>query len=574
MSSVVAQQKQTEYTLSEALKVALEHNLKVINAKRGIKAAQKRKWETIAAGLPHLDGNVDYQNQLKQVVSLVPAEFTGGTPGTFVPVFFGQSQQINANVTLSQLLFDGSYLVGVQATKAFNRSSSNALERTTLEVRKAVVEQYATLLLARTNVSLLTANLNTLEKDLFEIDQVYKNGFAEQEAVEQLKIRVNLTRNNLSNAQRLDTISTQMLNYTLGKPFEETFTPLNTLEELAAYSIEKGLLESDPDVHNSIVYKIAANLKEQRYYELKLAKSQALPKLSAFVNYGATAFNDSFGFLQSDQKWFEASILGVSLKVPLFSSFERKAKSKRAAIALEQAKTRLKDTELQLELQLKEATSNYDQAVASLEHTKENLALSTRIADKNRIKFFEGIGSSFDFRAAQLQLYQSQGEYLGAMQQVINSTVELITLLNLEEDYAIPIQTKVEMDTIAALKASQEVSEISTLSKEQTANKQTTTKNPQSDYEGQNEVIQTRSISEVEPGYYLIANVFAKPSNQQSFSTTLKQKGLSPNCFFDSNRKLYYVYLGKYKQAKQARAKIKNRFENQYPDTLWILKIQ
>ena len=114
-----SQEQTHSFTLEEAIAFALENNYSAINAERDIIDAQKQKWETIASGLPQIEGAVSYQNQLIQPVAQIPAEFFGGEPGDFQTVVFGQPQQMNATATLRQQIFDGSYIVGVQATKAF-----------------------------------------------------------------------------------------------------------------------------------------------------------------------------------------------------------------------------------------------------------------------------------------------------------------------------------------------------------------------------------------------------------------------------------------------------------------------
>ncbi|HMB64089.1 MAG TPA: TolC family protein, partial [Eudoraea sp.] len=131
---VVSQETPQSFSLDEAIAYALENNYNAINANRDLIDAQKQKWETIATGLPQISGAVSYQNQLKQPVSLIPAEFFGGEPGTFQPIVFGQAQQANATATLKQQIFDGSYIVGVQATKAFLDYSQNNKEKTAQDV--------------------------------------------------------------------------------------------------------------------------------------------------------------------------------------------------------------------------------------------------------------------------------------------------------------------------------------------------------------------------------------------------------------------------------------------------------
>ena len=138
---------------------------------RDIEAANKQKWETIATGLPQIDASIDYQNFLKQQVSLIPAEFFGGNPGEFAEIIFGTKQTVNATATLTQIIFDGSYLVGLQSAKVFLEISKNAKEKTDLEVRKAVINAYGNVLLAEESVTILERNKDVLQKNLNEINQ-------------------------------------------------------------------------------------------------------------------------------------------------------------------------------------------------------------------------------------------------------------------------------------------------------------------------------------------------------------------------------------------------------------------
>ena len=137
-----SQEQPPSFSLDEAIAFALKNNYSAINADRDVLDAKKQKWETIADGLPQVSGAISYQNQLKQPISLIPAEFFGGEPGTFQAITFGQPQQVSATATLSQQIFDGSYIVGVQATKTFLNYSANNKEKTDLEVRKRPMEMY------------------------------------------------------------------------------------------------------------------------------------------------------------------------------------------------------------------------------------------------------------------------------------------------------------------------------------------------------------------------------------------------------------------------------------------------
>ncbi len=419
------------FSLEEAIAFALENNYSSINANRDLTDAQKQKWEVIASGLPQVDGTVSYQNQLKQPVSLIPSEFfPDGEPGTFTPVVFGVPQQIIATGTLKQQIFDGSYIVGVQATKAFLRYSEHNKEKTDLDVRKAVVEAYGNVLLAQESVDISEKNKATLEKNLFETQKLFENGLGDEESVEQLEITLSSVENQLKNAIRFEKITLQMLNLIMGIDIDAPTQLEENLDNLTQSQMQFRLLESDFNIENNVDYKLVQNLNEQRFYELKLAKSKALPTLNAFVNYGTSAFGNNFEFFNSDQDWFEFSTFGVDLTIPIFSSLGRSASTQRAKIALEKAKTQLSEAEEQIRLQWERAKSDFIFATEEYETAKENLRLAERIENKNQIKYSEGIASSFELRQAQTQLYDAQQGYLQSMVDVINRKTDLETIIN------------------------------------------------------------------------------------------------------------------------------------------------
>ncbi len=430
LTVIYAQENTSSFTLEEAVAFALEHNYSAINADRDVIDARKQKWEVIASGLPQISGAVSYQNQLKQPVSLIPAEFAGGDPGTFVPIVFGQPQSMSATATLKQQIFDGSYIVGVQATKSFLSYGANNKEKTQLEVRKAVTEAYGNVLLARESKEIFEKNKANLNKNLFEATKIFENGLGDEESVEQLQITLANIESQLRNAVRLEGITLQILNLVMGIDIDAPTQLEDVLDDLTQQQMIKGLVDTPFDIENNVDYKLAINLNEQRFFEWKLAKSKALPSLNAFVNYGSSAFSDDFSFLGGDQEWFDSSVLGFDLSIPIFSSLGRSASTQRAKIAFEKAKTQLVEAESQIRLQLERAKSDFTLAIEQYETSKENLRLSERIENKNQVKYGEGIASSFELRQAQTQLYGAQQEYLQSMVSVINKKTELEVILN------------------------------------------------------------------------------------------------------------------------------------------------
>ncbi|OUS01366.1 transporter [Flavobacteriales bacterium 33_180_T64] len=415
-----SQNAPTSFSLQEAIDYALENNRQAKNAARDIDAAIKQKWETIATGLPQLNGNVEYQNAIKRNVAVFG--------GDIFPI--GSKHSLNATATLSQKIFDGSYLVGLQSAKVFLEISKNAKEKTDLEVREAVINAYGNVLLAEESIKILDKNITVLEKNLDETTKIYENGLEEEESVEQLQITLSGVKSSLSNTTRLKDLAYQMLNITLGLDVNSKTILSNTLENLTTENIQLSLLNIEENTQNTIDYKIAENDKTSKELLLKLEKSKALPTIDAFINGGYVANREAFNFTSGSEKWFGSSLFGVTMNIPIFSSGMRSAATQRAAINLEKAQDDLTETEQQLKLQMASAKSDYQFAIEDYENKKENLALAERIEKKNQTKFFEGIGSSFELRQAQTQLYTAQQELLQAMLDVINSKADLETVLN------------------------------------------------------------------------------------------------------------------------------------------------
>lgn len=430
LSSSYAQKENLQLSLEEAVTYAIENNRTAKNAALDIEAAKKQKWETTAIGLPQIDAKIDYQNWIKQQVSLLPGEIVGGTPGTFIPVAFGTKQSVNATATLNQLLFDGSYLVGLQSAKVFLEISRNAKEKTDLQIRKTTINSYGNVLLAEESLAIYDRNIELLKNNLQETQEIYKNGLTEEEDVEQLQITLKQLESGQKNTIRLKEIAYKMLNITLGTNLNTQVTLTDNLTQLADQNIDLAILSSNDNVENTIDYKIAANDKRSKELLLKLEKSKALPRLSAFVNGAYSGNNNEFEFLGKDQEWFGSSLLGVSLNIPIFSSLQRTAKTQRAKINLEKAENNLTETEQQLKFQIASSKSNYQYAIEQHETAKENLDLAERIEKKNQTKYTEGIATSFELRQAQQQLYSSQQNYIQAMLDIITKKVELETILN------------------------------------------------------------------------------------------------------------------------------------------------
>lgn len=425
-----AQEKSYAFTLEDAINYAMTNSYAIRLADLDIDAAEKKKWETTAIGLPQIDADGTYSNFLKQGVTLIPSEIFGGPPGEFEEVVFGTKQNLTGTVTLNQLLFDGSYLIGLQAAETYLKISSLSKDKTNQTVREAVISAYGQVLISKENIRILENNRALLQKNLDETKIIFQNGMTEEQDVEQQQITLSNIENELNKAIRLESIAEQMFNLSLGIPIDSEVQFLDTIENIGLKSSDLALLSQDFDLKNHIDYKIADNVVTTNELMVKYEKSRALPTLNAFLNYSVFANNDNNIFFENNGEWFDSSLLGVNLKIPIFSSLGRSARTQQAKIELMQSQITLDETSQKLKLQVDTARNKYQFALDQYQTSKENLVLAESIARKEQIKFFEGLSSSFNLTNSQNQLFNSQQNYLQSILNIIQSKVALENALN------------------------------------------------------------------------------------------------------------------------------------------------
>ena len=293
-----------------------------------------------------------------------------------------------------------------------------------------VAYAYGNVLLSEENLKIVNSNIKLLEKNVQDLTQVYENGLVEQESVQQLQLTLSGLKSSQSYTKRLKTIAYQMFNNTLGLDLNVAVELTDSMDKLIAIYTTLTPLQSIREVENVVDYKIAFNDVKGKELLLKLEKSKALPTLDAFLNGSYSANSEQFTFLDNSQNWFGASLFGVTMKIPIFSSFGRSASTKKAYLNFEKSKSLLKDTSEKIKLEISSARSEYEFAVENLEIKKEALELSENIAQKNEIKFFEGLTTSFDLSQAQQQLYVAQQDYLQSMLNILIKRIDLEALIN------------------------------------------------------------------------------------------------------------------------------------------------
>lgn len=410
------------FSLQEAVNYAYEHQTSVTNAGLDVKSAEYRIKEVIASGLPQLNGSANFQDYLKIPTTLIPGEFIG-QPGSFIPVKFGVKYQSNLALDATQLLFNGTFFVGVKASKTYKELSQRSFTRARIDVNVNVTKAYYQVLVSDEQIKLLDANLAQLKQQLDQTTAQNKQGFVEKIDVDRLNYQYNALQTNRENVLRLLALNYQLLKFQMGMPIDENLT---LKDKLIDVKLDESAVAENTDTtfyKKRIEYSLSETQKKLYEYDVKRVKSLFMPSLSAFGNYTSSYQNNSFGNLYSTQ--FPASYIGLRLNVPIFSGGERINQLRQAEITVQKSQNdlyRLKDA---ISLEANQAKVLYFNGLQTLNSQRKNQELAREVLRVTKIKYQQGVGSSIEVTQAQTALEDADNKYIQGLYDAMVSKVDL-----------------------------------------------------------------------------------------------------------------------------------------------------
>lgn len=366
-------------------------------------------------GLPQINATGAMQNYLKIPKMVVPSFFGGDD---LMVIEFALPWTITGSVQLQQLLFDGSYLVGLRAAKELRTKSTKDLEQTALNARVQAAKAYLSVLAAEEGVRLVGEGIPVLEKAANEARAMFDQGMLESTDTDRLTLQLDETRNQLRTLEQQVRVARAYLNLVLGLPTGTPVTLTDALQPLLDDPAEVGLADAAFDVGQHVDQQVAQSMLRLGELEVRNKKAAYMPSLGGFINY-QQAYNYMEFDVGNGAWWFPGSMWGLQLNLPIFSSGMRQQQLKQARLSLEQAGINVKATEQRLLAEKEQQQAILRAAQDSYETGKRNLALSRSIFDRTSIKFTEGVASSFE-------LTQEHANHLTTQQTYIQRIVDLL----------------------------------------------------------------------------------------------------------------------------------------------------
>ncbi len=413
------------FTLDEAIDYALKHNQNYLNSELDVKSAVYRNKEYIGIGLPQISGSADLKDYLSIPTSLIPGEFFGGTAGTFIPVKFGTKYNASYGISISQIIFNSDYIVGLGAAIVLVNLSVKNLLRIKVETHAIISKAYYSAIISKERLSIIDANIERIKKLYDDTKALNIAGFAEKLDVD----RIELTYNNLiaekEKLGRMVGLSETMLKYQMGYDLQSPITLTDEIKadlmiDIQSIETEKMSYSSRPE------FAIVESQLQLNALDLRSKKGQYLPSLAAYGSFQNQAQRTEFDIFNIDQPWFKIGLIGATLNVPIFSGGSKHYRIQQSKITLQQTSNTLDYLQRSIDLEVTNANVQFKNAYVSLENQRKNKDLAQSIYETSKIKYDTGVGSNLDVIYAQAAFREAEINFLGAVYDLIVAQIDYL----------------------------------------------------------------------------------------------------------------------------------------------------
>lgn len=441
-------QKDTVYsfTLKAAQDFALTNNVNMKNNELDIEIAKKKVWEITAIGLPQVTGSAGIQIMPDIPIQVIPNFISPAVVGTlvqngllppsalgapanpeYIEAAFGTKYNNSFGIKITQLIFDGSYIVGLQASRVYVELSKDQKKKTEIEVKETIAQTYYLVNMIKDNLAILDTSFQNIEKIADETSKIQKAGFLDETDAEQIKLQIMFVQNQRNNIYRQFILAKNALKFQLGLNMTDSLVLTESLENTMINSIsENSVLTKDLDIKNHIDYKILDTYEKSAKLQLRNEKFKYLPSLVAFYNYQKDNRSQEMDF----KAWHPTQVVGLSLSVPIFNSGMTHFRVQQAKLQLQKVKNSKYQVEDGLKLNIQNNRSTYIHALSQYQKNVEAKNLSEKIYKNTLKKFRAGTASSMDFTQAHTQYLSAQSQLITTMLEVMNAKSNLNKALN------------------------------------------------------------------------------------------------------------------------------------------------
>jgi outer membrane protein TolC len=412
------------FSLADAVNYAQKNNVQVKNALLDIDIQIQTNKEIASAALPTIGSSVGGTDFLTIPTSLLPGQIFGGAPGTFIPVQFGTKFNANYGANFNQILFDGQVFIALQARATSLDWKRKNAALTEENIKANIYKIYYQLSASKTQLNILDANIERLQKLANDAAAMYKSGFAEKLDVDKVNVQLNNLQTEKLKANNSVTIGFMGLKMLMGMPVKDSLVLTDIIDE--------SNLSADVLYEDNFEYGIRKDfqylttIKKLSAYNVKRYQLSFLPTITMNGAYTKNAQRTKFDFFDKKGSWFETSLIGLNVNFPLFNGGARLARINKAKLELQQVDNQMAALKNNIDNELSQAKLSYMSSVATVNFQKKNMQLAENVYSQTKKKFEAGTGSNTEISAAQADLVAAQNNFMNALYAALIAKVDLL----------------------------------------------------------------------------------------------------------------------------------------------------
>ena len=412
-------------TLEECISLALENNENLKNSYLEEKISTALSKEYLSVGLPQIsfEGGIKYNHEVQKSIIDISRFMPGVPEGTEQEVQFGQTYDGRMDLYVNQMIFNGSYFVGVSASRELIRLSEKMTKRNIIDIYESVQKAYFTALNTKSRIDLVNENLDRLSELLDQTNKLYENGFVEKLDIDRITVSYNNLKSEKIKADRLYDLSISVLKFQIGLPIQIEIELIGELSEDMINNFSYEL--KDFDYSKRIEYSILQTDKNLKSYDLKNNRSQYLPQIYANYNYGYNSSASQSNLFFNSDRWKKFGTLGFLVVIPIFDGFLKRSKINQSKYKIEQIENQMMFLERSINLQINQSLANFENSKESLEITRKNLNLARDVYYASEKKYSEGVGSNLELIDSNNSLKTAQNQYYNALYESVIASIDI-----------------------------------------------------------------------------------------------------------------------------------------------------
>jgi len=410
------------FSIQQCLDYAHQHNAQVKNALLDLQIQEQSNKAITAGALPSISASGSTTDFFQTPVTLVPAEFFGGAPGTYAALSFQQKYNASFGATLTQVLFDGQVFVGLQARKASIDYQQKAIDITEENIKVNIYKIYYQLVVGKTQIDQIDANVNRAQKLLNDTKALYDNGFSEKLDIDKATVQLaNIETQKLSTQSTIDN-GYLGLKYLMGMPIKDS---LSLTDKFTEDDIKSGVLDDSAyNYENRNDYQSVQLTEKLNEYNVKRYKYSYLPTLNLNGAFQKNGYSNTYDFFNKSGTWYTTSYAGLSINVPIFSGFAKNANLKKARLQLQQVQNQKEYLKISIDNDVAQAQNKFRSAIITVDFQKKNMVLAESVYNQTKKKYESGLASNTDVTNAQTDYITAQTNYINALYSAVVAKVD------------------------------------------------------------------------------------------------------------------------------------------------------